>query len=88
MFASAVEINASISNSFQMSAGIEEWLADRGGSRRRLSPADVDDWLSTGSGDFGIRATAEKSRRRNALAFNFDNTPDFGLHLSFAILID
>jgi len=37
----AVELNASVSNNFQMSAGIEDWLSGRGGPRRPVSPTDA-----------------------------------------------
>lgn len=40
------ELNASVSNNFQMSAGIEEFLADRGGERRALSHSDIDTILT------------------------------------------
>lgn len=36
-----VEINASASNNFQMSTGIQDWLAQRGGPRRPLSSDDI-----------------------------------------------
>lgn len=37
----ALELNASVSNNFQMSAGVEEWLSARGGDRRPLSQSNA-----------------------------------------------
>lgn len=42
----ALELNASVSNNFQMSSGIEEFLAERGGERRALSRNDIDTILT------------------------------------------
>jgi len=42
----AIELNASVSNNFQMSAGIEEFLGARGGDRRALSHSDIETILT------------------------------------------
>ncbi len=47
----AMEIDFAMSNSFQMSAGVEEYLAGRGGSRRPLNEADVQAVVHTAEGD-------------------------------------
>lgn len=47
----AFEFNYSASNNFQMSAGIENYLAARGGERRPLTQADIDWMMENLEGD-------------------------------------